>query len=82
MELHLQELGEERLFALLDELDALPEVSQHGDPTPVNLPGRDGDEILAALRTRLGNDDETEREVVRGQLREIVALRLRKLVTP
>ncbi|SDW55606.1 2-oxo-4-hydroxy-4-carboxy-5-ureidoimidazoline decarboxylase [Amycolatopsis xylanica] len=37
-------------------------------------------EILAALRSRLGNDDETEREVVREELRKIVALRLRKLV--
>jgi hypothetical protein len=33
--------------ALLDELDALPQVSQHGDPAPVNLLGRDGDEVLA-----------------------------------
>jgi hypothetical protein len=36
-----------RRGALLDELDALPEVAQHGDPTPVNLPGRDGDEVMA-----------------------------------
>jgi hypothetical protein len=33
--------------ALLDELDTLPQVSQHGDPAPVNLLGRDGDEVLA-----------------------------------
>ncbi len=37
----------ERRGALLDELDSLPQVSQHGDPAPVNLPGRDGDEVLA-----------------------------------
>jgi len=48
----------------------------------IRATGRDSDEILATLRERLGNDEATEREVVRGQLREIVALRLRKLVTP
>ena len=32
---------------LLDELDALPQVPQHGDPAPANLPGRDGDDVLA-----------------------------------
>ncbi|WP_370949709.1 2-oxo-4-hydroxy-4-carboxy-5-ureidoimidazoline decarboxylase [Amycolatopsis sp. cg5] len=42
--------------------------------------GLDASEILANLRVRLGNDDETEREVVRDELRKIVALRLRKLV--
>jgi 2-oxo-4-hydroxy-4-carboxy-5-ureidoimidazoline decarboxylase len=37
-------------------------------------------EILATLRARLGNDEETERGVVRDELRKIAALRLRKLV--
>jgi len=32
---------------LLDRLDALPQVAQHGDPTPANLPGRDGDDVVA-----------------------------------
>ncbi|QIG43121.1 phosphotransferase [Nocardioides anomalus] len=36
-----------RRGALLDELDALPQVTQHGDPTPTNLPGRDEDDIVA-----------------------------------
>ena len=36
-----------RRRALLDELDRLPQVSQHGDPAPVNLPGRADDEVLA-----------------------------------
>jgi hypothetical protein len=36
-----------RREALLADLDALPQVSQHGDPAPANLPGRDGDEVLA-----------------------------------
>ncbi|WGL50876.1 phosphotransferase [Nocardioides sp. BP30] len=31
----------------LDELDALPQVAQHGDPTPANLPGRAGDLLIA-----------------------------------
>jgi hypothetical protein len=32
-------------FATL--LDELPQVAQHGDPTPTNLRGRDGDRLLA-----------------------------------
>jgi hypothetical protein len=36
-----------RRTALLDELDALPQVAQHGDPAPVNLPGRHGDDVVA-----------------------------------
>jgi 2-oxo-4-hydroxy-4-carboxy-5-ureidoimidazoline decarboxylase len=40
--------------------------------------GRSPDEILAALRDRLGNDDGVERDVVRGELTEIVRLRLAK----
>jgi hypothetical protein len=36
-----------RRTALLDGLDELPQVAQHGDPTPVNLPGRVGDDVLA-----------------------------------
>ncbi|WP_424185317.1 2-oxo-4-hydroxy-4-carboxy-5-ureidoimidazoline decarboxylase [Actinokineospora sp. G85] len=36
--------------------------------------------VLAALRHRLGNDDETERAVVRDELAKIVELRLGKLV--
>jgi hypothetical protein len=32
---------------LLDELDKLPQVTQHGDPAPKNLPGRDGDDVVA-----------------------------------
>ena len=36
-----------RREAFLDELDALPQVAQHGDPTPANLPGRDGDLLVA-----------------------------------
>jgi 2-oxo-4-hydroxy-4-carboxy-5-ureidoimidazoline decarboxylase len=35
--------------------------------------------MLALLRERLGNDDATERDVVRGRLAEITSLRLRRL---
>ncbi|MGC4938759.1 2-oxo-4-hydroxy-4-carboxy-5-ureidoimidazoline decarboxylase [Kribbella sp. DT2] len=37
-------------------------------------------EMLAALRQRLGNDDATERAVVRDELRKIAVLRLTKVV--
>ena len=42
--------------------------------------GLSAGEILAALRARLGNDEETERGVVREELRKIISLRLGKLV--
>ena len=42
--------------------------------------GLGGDEILASLRKRLGNDDATEEAVVAEELRKIALLRLRKLV--
>jgi 2-oxo-4-hydroxy-4-carboxy-5-ureidoimidazoline decarboxylase len=35
--------------------------------------------VLASLRQRLGNDESTERDVVREELRKIVRLRLAKL---
>jgi 2-oxo-4-hydroxy-4-carboxy-5-ureidoimidazoline decarboxylase len=37
-------------------------------------------EMLAALRTRLGNDPDTEAKIVREELRKITGLRLRKLL--
>ncbi|HEX6352421.1 2-oxo-4-hydroxy-4-carboxy-5-ureidoimidazoline decarboxylase [Actinophytocola sp.] len=40
--------------------------------------GLSGEEVLTALRTRLGNDPGTERDVVREELRKIVDLRLGK----
>jgi hypothetical protein len=36
-----------RRFRLLDLLDALAQVPQHGDPTAANLPGREGEDALA-----------------------------------
>jgi 2-oxo-4-hydroxy-4-carboxy-5-ureidoimidazoline decarboxylase len=40
--------------------------------------GKSSEQMLAALQHRLDNDPATEREVVRGELAEIVALRLAK----
>jgi Ser/Thr protein kinase RdoA (MazF antagonist) len=36
-----------RRDAVLDALDALPQVPQHGDAVPANLRGRDGDDVVA-----------------------------------
>lgn len=41
--------------------------------------GKSAEEVLEAARGRLGNDEETERTVVRGELRKIVELRLERL---
>lgn len=38
----------------LDALGALPQVPQHGDPVPDNLPGRDGEDVLAVDWATLG----------------------------
>ena len=39
----------------LGELDALPQVAQHGDPTPANLLGRELDEVVAVDWATLGH---------------------------
>jgi hypothetical protein len=44
-----------RRAALLDELDALPQVAQHGDPAPANLLGRQGDEVVAIDWSSVGH---------------------------
>jgi hypothetical protein len=36
-----------RRAGVLDALDELPQVPQHGDPVPANLLGRDGDDVVA-----------------------------------
>ncbi|WP_414858372.1 hypothetical protein [Nocardioides sp. Root240] len=40
---------------MLGLLDGLPQVPQHGDPTALNVPGRDGDEALAIDWGTLGH---------------------------
>ena len=42
--------------------------------------GRSADEMLAAARERLGNDEQTERAVVADELRKIALLRLERLI--
>ncbi|GAB3766567.1 hypothetical protein FB382_001820 [Nocardioides ginsengisegetis] len=44
-----------RRTSLLDALDALPQVAQHGDPVPANLPGREGDDVVALDWGTLGH---------------------------
>ena len=44
----------QRRTALLDRVEALPQVAQHGDATGVNLPGRDGDRVVAIDWATLG----------------------------
>jgi 2-oxo-4-hydroxy-4-carboxy-5-ureidoimidazoline decarboxylase len=44
----------------------------------IRATGRTAEEMLAELRKRLGNDTSTERGVVRGELAQIVRLRLAK----
>lgn len=44
--------------------------------------GRPAEQILVAANARLLNDDETEQDVVRAELRDIVRLRLRKAFAP
>jgi len=43
--------------------------------------GRSGAEMLAAARSRLGNDPDAERDVVRDQLGKITIARLRSLLS-
>ena len=42
--------------------------------------GRTQEEILAAARERIGNDEHTEREIVTGELGRIALLRLERLL--
>lgn len=46
----------------------------------IRAAGRSPEQILAALTTRLGNDDAAEDAVVAGELREIALLRLEQAV--
>ena len=48
----------------------------------IRAAGRSAEEILAALESRLANDEETEQAVVADQLRQIALLRLAGVVAP
>ncbi|MGI5243872.1 2-oxo-4-hydroxy-4-carboxy-5-ureidoimidazoline decarboxylase [Dactylosporangium sp. CA-139066] len=63
------------------ELDEVNEAYERrfGHLFLVFASGKSSAEILAEGRGRLGNDEETERTVVRGELRKIVELRLERL---
>ena len=43
-----------RRTEMLAAADALVQVPQHGDPTPANLPGREGDDVVAVDWAMLG----------------------------
>lgn len=47
----------------------------------IRAAGREGPEMLAALRSRLANDEATERAVVTDQLAQITRLRVERLLT-
>jgi len=48
----------------------------------ISASGRSAEELLAALRDRLGNDPATEGRVVAEELAAINRLRLRRLLQP
>ena len=43
-----------RRESMLERVEALPQVPQHGDPAPVNLPGREHDRVVAIDWAMLG----------------------------
>jgi 2-oxo-4-hydroxy-4-carboxy-5-ureidoimidazoline decarboxylase len=51
----------------------------HGHVFLVCATGRTGDQMLAALKERIGNDAATEREIVRAELGKINRIRLARL---
>jgi 2-oxo-4-hydroxy-4-carboxy-5-ureidoimidazoline decarboxylase len=51
----------------------------HGHVFLICATGRTGDEMLAALEQRTGNDADTEREIVRAELGKINRIRLSRL---
>jgi 2-oxo-4-hydroxy-4-carboxy-5-ureidoimidazoline decarboxylase len=61
------------------ELD-LAYQERHGHVFLVCATGRSGDEMLAALKERIGNDADTEREIVRAELGKINRIRLARFV--
>ncbi|MEU0805809.1 2-oxo-4-hydroxy-4-carboxy-5-ureidoimidazoline decarboxylase [Streptomyces sp. NPDC005970] len=53
---------------------------RHGHVFLICATGRGGEEMLAALNERIGNDADTEREIVRAELGKINRIRLARLV--
>ena len=54
----------------------------HGHVFLICATGRSGAEMLAALKERIGNDADTEREIVRAELGKINRVRLTRLAVP
>lgn len=52
---------------------------RHGHVFLICATGRTGDQMLAALKERIGNDPDTEREIVRTELAGINRVRLTRL---
>ena len=71
--------GDEAVMAALAEHNRDYE-QRFGRVFLIRAAGRDSSEILAELRRRLGNDDETERAETVAALREIALLRLKDVV--
>ena len=75
--------GTERLtFHLVRANLQLPSVFERrfGHVYLVCATGKPGEEMLALLETRLGNDPDTERSVVRAELAKINRIRLKGLL--
>ncbi|MFF8810893.1 2-oxo-4-hydroxy-4-carboxy-5-ureidoimidazoline decarboxylase [Streptomyces pactum] len=53
---------------------------RHGHVFLICATGRTGDQMLAVLKERIGNDTDTEREIVRTELGKINRIRLTRLV--
>jgi 2-oxo-4-hydroxy-4-carboxy-5-ureidoimidazoline decarboxylase len=54
----------------------------HGHVFLICATGRTGEQMLAALKERIGNDADTEREIVRAELGRINRIRLTRLAAP
>lgn len=67
--------------ALREELLELNLAYQdrHGHVFLICATGRTGEEMRAAIKERIGNDTDTEREIVRTELGKINRIRLRRL---
>jgi len=71
--------GDDQTAAALAEANRAYE-DRFGHVFLIFASGRSRPEILAAARERLGNDEETERAVVAGELRRIASLRLDRVL--
>lgn len=71
--------GDDATTAALDEVNRAYE-RRFGHVFLISASGRTPQEVLAAARARLANDDATERAVVANELRRIALLRLERLL--